>query len=262
MFLVQVAFLILAGLALAQGPPDAGSGVTLRGVMIPTGYQDGAYSAMIQVAVDGSPLPNATWNLDAALVSKGRERGEFSGRIVAEQPETPVVFEAQVEFRPGAYALTLAVRETTGGQSETRELEGRWPDPATESTISPIVLLQPAQGAFARGESARKQGALARLYDDPVQSELPTAVISVVCRGAKVRDSVSVERKFEGASVVEFETIELRPGEDQCAQVRDIIPPGTMGQGHFRYGVRLLANGNEIAASVREFSTARSGPGS
>ena len=235
----------------------------LRGVVIPTGFRGGKYSAMIQVAVDGSPLPNAAWGFDASFTSGDRAPKKFSGRIVAEQPGAPVVFEAQVEFEPGSYVLTLAAQETTAGQSETRRLEGRWPDPGAESgTISPIVVLQPAQGVFKRGENTRKQGALAQLYDVPVRIQLPTALVSVVCRGEKISESVRVERKLEGASVVDFEPIDLLPGQDQCAQVRDMIPPGTMGAGHFRYGVRLLTDSGEIAATVREFTSAGAAAGS
>ena len=176
---------------------DSGSGVLVRGVVIPTGFQDRKYSAMIQIAVDGSPLPGATWDLAASFGSKDRAPEDFSGRVVAEEPDTPVVFEVQVEFEPGVYALTLEARETTAGQSGTRKVADRWPDPNTEpATVSPVVLLQPAQGTFMRGENARGQGALALGDDDPVRTQLPTAIVSVVCRGRGVRDLVRVERKL------------------------------------------------------------------
>lgn len=244
-----------------------GSDVALRGVLIPTGFQGGKYFAMIQVSVDGSPLPDTTWQLGASFVSDDRAPDVFSGRVPAGEPGTPVVFEAQVEFEPGSHALTIEARETSGGQSGTRKLQGRWPDPNAEpATVSPVVLLQPAQGAFLRGESARGQGALALQDDDPVRNQLPTAVVSVVCRAANWPDAVRVERKLEGSSSVEFETIVLQPGHDQCAQVRDLIPPGTLGSGHFQYVVRVMADIREITRGVREFAavadTRGSGPGS
>ena len=186
---------------------------------------------------------------------------------MAEEPDAPVVFEVQVEFEPGLYALTLEARETTAGQSGTGKVADHWPDPNTErATISPFVLLQPAQGTFMRGENARGQGALALGDDDPVRIQLPTAVVSVVCRGRGVRDLVRIERKLEGASSVDFETIELLPGQDRCAQVRDLIPSGVLGAGGFKYRMHLMTDAGELASGVREFSAVggvqRSRPGS
>ena len=75
-------------------------------------------------------------------------------------------------------------------------------------------------------------------------------------------DLVRVERKLVGAEQVAFETIRLMPGEDQCAQVRDMIAPGTLGQGHFSYEVHLMTDGGEIASAVRQFEAVRGTQGS
>ncbi len=228
--------------------------VAVRGVVIPTGFQGGRYSAMIQIAVDGSPLPDAAWDLEGSFVSQDQTQEEFSGRVVAGEPGTPVVLEVQVEFKPGPYALTLAARETTAGQSGTGKIEGTWPDPHTESgTVSPVVLLQPAAGAFVRGENTRGQGAIARTTEEPIRTQLPTALVSVVCRGAESPDLMRVERRLGSAAPVNFDTIHLIPGQDQCAQVRDMIPPGTLREGHFRYEVHLVTKNGEVASGFREF---------
>ena len=47
----------------------AESDLAVRGVVIPTGFQGGRYSAMIQIAVHGSPLPDAAWDLEGSFVS-------------------------------------------------------------------------------------------------------------------------------------------------------------------------------------------------
>jgi hypothetical protein len=256
--------------AVAQDPSladaDPESGLALRGAVIPTGFQGRKYSAMIQIALDGSPLPNATWDLGASFIPEDRQPEHFTGRVQVEEPGVPVVFEVQVEFEPGPYALTLAAHETTAGQRGTRKLEGLWPDPDEKlATVSPVVLLQPAQGAFVRGGNARGQGALALGDDDPVKTALPTAVVSVVCRGAALADPIRVRRSLRGKSSRDFETLRLPPGEDRCAQVRDIIPAGTLIEGYFRYEMQLLNESGEIASVVREFAAGRapgSGPGS
>jgi len=117
-----------------------------------------------------------------------------------------------------------------------------------------------------RGDQTRGQGALALGDDDPVRRELPTALVSVVCRAANWPEPVRVERELEGASWLDFETIELQPGEGQCAQVRDLIPPGTIGNGIFTYEVHLMTEKSEITQRERKFAavggarTSRPGP--
>jgi len=239
----------------AQEPADAESEVALRGVVIPTGFQARKYLAMIQVAVDGSPLPDATWDLGVSFLPDEGTKKSYSGHVRAGEPGRPVVFETLIEFEPGHYALELDARETSAGQNQTRTLDDRWPDPSTsQATISPIVLLQPVQGSFLRDDSVRAQGALALGSDEPAKNGLPTALVSVVCRGAKAHGSMRVERKLEGASSVEFETIELLAGNEPCAQVRDILRPGTLGSGYFRYHMRVLGDDGEIATKAHEFT--------
>ena len=278
--------LLLTHSAIAQdaSPPTARSGeagasdVALRAVIIPTGFQEKKYSAMIQIAVDGSPLPGATWDLGASFVSNGRAAEDFSGRVVAGEPGERVVLEFLVEFMPGPYALTLTAHETTAGQSATQKLNGGWPDPDEQGgAVSPVVLLQPAQGAFLRGESARGQGALALGEKDLLRTQLPTAIVSVVCRGAKVTKPVRVERKLEATlmettripgnsdgrgwrPVSEFKTHLLSPGEEQCAQIRDMITPGTLQAGRFRYGVRLVTDSGRIGSGVLWFDAVDGAP--
>jgi hypothetical protein len=253
---VPVVCLLGPGQVLGQG-----GDVTVRGVMIPTGFQDGQYSVMIQGATEGSPLPDATWDIEAALDAPGRSPEKLSSQVQAPDPDVPVVLELPLVVRPGEYGLTLVAREKTAGQSGTVQIRERWPDPVkSAATVTPVVLLQPARGAFVRGESARTQGALAVVDDTPVQTGLPTALVSVVCRGPGVTDRVRVERTLEGAVRLDLEPILLEPGEDPCAQVRDLIQPGTLGPGHFRYEVRVVRGDIRIGGGLREFEAVAGGP--
>jgi hypothetical protein len=261
--LLNLFCVFLACSATAQEPSPAGSeqsgesDLAIRGVMIPTGFEGRDYSAMIQVAVDGSPLPDATWELEASLTSPYRQQEDFSGRVLAREPGTPVVLEVPVKLRPGPYTLTFTARETTAGQSGTLRFEGQWPDPyKLPATVSSIALLQPARGPFLRSNQLRPQGALAIGDDDPIWTHLPVAIVSVVCRGETLTDPLRVEREIEGVASANFEPIQLPPGQDRCAQVRDLIEPGTLREGHFKYEVHLITANGEIASAVREFSTA------
>jgi hypothetical protein len=256
-----LAGLILLGLFAT--PPTAGQegDLEIRSVMIPTGFQDGRYSIMIQVAMDGSPLPDATWEVDAALASAGRPDQTFHGDMRVEEPEVPVVFEIPVQVQPGGYELTLSVQERTAGQHGSAQTGGRWLDPAQSTAlVSPIVLLQPARAAFARGESTRVQGALAVAEDAAVRTQLPTALVCVVCRELRISDPVRVERSLLGTTRTVLETIRLQPGEEPCAQVRDLIEPGTLGAGFFRYEVRVIRGETVIGSGTREFETVADGP--
>ena len=150
---------VLAGHFAAAQQPAAGSAVALRVAVIPTGFEGAKYSALIQIAVDGSPLPNATWDLDASFVSGTQAPEVFSGRVVAGEPGTPVVYEVEVEFEPGSFALALGARETTAGQSGTSTLNGRWPDPRYEpATVSPIWWCWMALSLASTNTTAMKAG--------------------------------------------------------------------------------------------------------
>jgi hypothetical protein len=161
-----------------------------------------------------------------------------------------------VEFRPGPYELELVARETTAGQSGLQRLQGGWPDPDQEpATISPIVLLQPTRGAFVRGNTTRRQGALVREQREKIPTEYPIAFVSVVCRGAELKDTLRVERALEGFYRIKFERVDLAPGRERCAQIRDLIEPGRLLRGYFKYEIRLTTDGGEIVSRVREFDT-------
>jgi hypothetical protein len=210
---------------------------------------------MIQVVMDGSPLPDATWDLAVAFGLDGSAptRHCHSGRVKAGAPGTPVVLEVPIEFAPGHHVLSLEARETSAGQTEARTIDGTWPDPRdAAATISPIVLLQPGQGTFVRGDSVRAQGALAIGEQGRVAIQLPTAVVSVVCRGAQVHGELRVERDLEGVAAVQFDPVTLS-STDTCAQLRDVVRPGTLGAGTFRYEMRVVTGTTELARKTRTF---------
>jgi hypothetical protein len=58
---------------------------------------------------------------------------------------------------------------------------------------------------------------------------------------------------------MDFEPIRLDTGEGRCAQVRDLIPPGSLTPGWFRYEVRVLTRGSELVTVEREFSAVEHG---
>jgi hypothetical protein len=239
-----------------SSPGAATPGVPVRAIVIPTGFQKGEYSALVQIAVDGSPLAGATWNLEASFVLRGNNRKGFSGRVEAGEPGTPAVLEAEMTFEPGPYELALSAEETTAGQTGSGRFHGSWPDPDKRlATVSEVAVLQPIQAAFVRDGISRAMGALGRREEDSIQTELAVALVCLVCRGTAQKSELRIERRLRGKTSLDFNPIRLGPEEGRCAQVRDLIPPGTMTAGWIRYEVRVLTGDTELVTVAREFST-------
>ena len=235
--------------------PDAvNSDWPLRGVIVPTGYKDGRFHSLVQVSVPGFPLANAEWDLGLSLVSRGRVREDVSSRIKVETPSTPVVLEAEVSFKPGPYEIIMVAREINSGQLATTSIQGDWPDPDQQpASVGPIAILQPSPGAFLRDGELRTRGALGRDDRQPARTDLPTVLITLVCRGRGGKSEVGVERQLVGESPTDFPRIELELGEDRCAQIRDAIPAGMMTPGGFTYEVTVKGRDEELASASAEF---------
>jgi hypothetical protein len=228
--------------------------IAVRGAVIPTGFTDGKYTVLVQIAAAGAPLGGAAWRLAAEHVSVGRKKGTLEGKVEVAEANTPAVVEVETTLSPGVHQLSFDGEDSAGGQRGTWKLELSLPDPAERlATISPIAIVQPVAAMFARGGQVRPRGALARVAGETVRAELPAALVSVVCRGPSLGGSLDVERALAGNAQVRFETVVLPADGEACAQVRDLIPPGAMSDGHFRYEVRILASGRQVAAEAREF---------
>lgn len=255
-------------LAAFSAPEGAGVASPLRASVIPTGFSDGAFSGLIQVAVPGSRQPGASWEMGASLLSRGKVRQDASGLIRLRSAGAPLVLESVANFRPGPYEIVAVARETATDQILSRQIEGSWPDPQdSPALIGPLSLLYPVGGAFLREGAARSSGFLA-LGDEPLKAGSPAALVGVACRRPDVKGTVRLERQLVGETTVPFEAVDLEAGADLCAVFRDVIPAGTLGPGGFRYEVRIVREGEELARASREFSaveprdTAGSSPGS
>jgi hypothetical protein len=54
--------------------------------------------------------------------------------------------------------------------------------------------------------------------------------------------------------VVELPPLSLNVTSDRCAQVRDLIPSGTLGPGSYRYGISHAADGTLEELAYVKFS--------
>jgi VWFA-related protein len=240
-------------MAAFAAPGSVRTDAEIRGAIVPTGFDKGRYTALVQVRVPGSPLSKARWDLGASLLSRGELRSDASGRISVEQPFVPIVFETEMSFKPGPYELILVGHEFVGDQLGTDRVEGDWPLREEGAAIGPIAVIQPEAGVFVRDGESRSRGALARARDEMLHTDLPTALVGLVCRGSSKKKSLVVERTLIGESETRFPEMEIAFGEERCAQIRDLIPASTMTPGSFTYRVRLLDGDEEIAQAERVF---------
>lgn len=241
-------------LAAFAAPEAVTSDLPVLGAIVPTGYADGKFTALVQLAVPGSPLAGTTWDLGLSLVSRGRVREDASGRVSVSGAGVPVIFETQMSFAPGPFELISVVHEVSADAVSTGRLEGVWPDPDDESvTVGPIAVVQPAEGVFLRDTERRLSGSRAVGPREAARVDLPTALIGIVCRGPG-KHQVRLQRVLAGESSAEFPEQEIDLGRDRCAIFADRIPAGTMTAGGFRYEVRVVEHDVELTSAVREFA--------
>lgn len=256
--------LLTARLLAAFAAPDTlKTEGAMDGIIIPIGFDDGKYSALVQLAIPGSPLSATAWDLGLSLVSRGKVREDASGHVAVNGPGVAVVFETEMTFAPGPYEIVSVAHETTSNEIVTGKLEGNWPDPnETAAMVGPIAVIQPTAGAFLRGTEMRRSGSLGLGETKVLRTDRPTALIGIVCRAKSRKGATRIERRLVGAlnSSADFEPMEVELDKDRCVQIRDVIPAGVMTGGGFRYEVRVLAEEGELASAVRSFDATGPGP--
>lgn len=246
-------------LAAFTGLTSDDAALPLEGVVIPTGFEDGKYSALVQISAPSMPLPSSRWEIGASFVARGRVREDFAGQIDVDKPYVPVIFETEVKFSPGPFELVLVAHEKTTDQIARATLEGDWPDPdGSPVTLAPMAVVQPAEGAFLRAGELRRNGSLGVPSESHVVPDKPAAVIGLVCRDKTKksrRAGLVVERKLVGESSAPFADLTLSDPDARCVQLRDIIRAGTMTEGNFSYEVRVTNDDQEeVANATFDFS--------
>ncbi len=239
----------------------AENGGDLRAQLIPTGFDDGRWRALLQISVPGTPLPEPVWDLGASVIQNDAVRDEVSGRLSASRPDVALVLEHELRLRPGRGEVVAVAHETTTGHVLSEHLSFDWPEPDLRRAVGgPISLLQPAPGAFLRGDRSRSSGSLAQSEADALDSSQPAALMSLVCRGSRQAGRVSVERLLAGDVVVDFPPLAFDLGADLCAQVRDVIPAESLPPGSYSYEIRVLQDGSVVHRRAREFRVAAAQP--
>jgi hypothetical protein len=243
---------LLAAFAGQSAGADAAE--PLRGVVVPTGFADGRYTALVQVAIPASPFPGVTWQVGMSIVAGTRVADDDSMSLTVQQPGVPLVVEREVEFRPGPYEIVFVAMEDRTGRVHSGRVEGEWQSPSAESVIvGPFAAMQPADAAFVRDGRVSASGALGSGAEQTVRVDRPTAVVGLVCRGSSRTRTLTVERSLVGTTSVPFEPLDVELEDDRCVQVRDVIPAGTMSSGAFSYDVSASNGGRELGTGSFPF---------
>jgi hypothetical protein len=242
-------------LAAFTGITSDAEDLKLEGIVIPTGYDKGKYTALVQIRAPSMPLAKTIWEIGASLVSRGKVRQDISGRIEVDRPSVPVIFEAEMSFGPGPYQLVMVAHEQITDRIARAEIEADWPDPdAHEVTLSPLTLLQPSAGAFLRNGELRRSGSLGRTTTEHIEPGLPATVIGLVCRDKSKKTKKArlvIERRLIGETEASFTDLELSDSGIRCVLLGDSIRAGTMTEGRFTYELRV------VDKSKRELTTAK-----
>lgn len=229
----------------------------LAASMIPTGFDDGRYRALLQVSVPGTSLPSAAWDLGASLVYRDQVFDEISGRLSVSQPGVSVVLEHELTLRPGLNEVVAVAHEVATDFVLSEHLRIDWPAPDLERAVgAPIALIQPTPGAFLRGNRTRSSGSLARSAAEPIDGSRPTVLMSLVCRNHEQKGTLSIGRILSGSAAVSFPPLEFDLGEDLCAQVRDLIPGETLAPGAYSYEVLVSQDGTALHRASLDFRVA------
>jgi VWFA-related protein len=237
------------------GGSESDTDFGLRAYVVPTGYDRGRYAALLQVRAPGTGIPSASWQLGASLVGNEKVLDEVSATLGVDRAGVPVVLEREIAFRPGPHEIVAVAHESTLDFVLSEHVQLLWPDPDRRPvTCGPVALLQPSVGAFVRAGTTRSAGSLARADDEPVQTDLPTALMGLVCRSRRDPGPLRVERVLIGEAAVEFPSLEFELAGERCAQIRDLIPADSLGPGLYRYVLRALSGGKVLDEIARDFT--------
>jgi VWFA-related protein len=238
--------------AFASPATSAAASAGVQVGLIPIAYKEGNFRARVQVVMSGTSVAATTWDIGASLVSKGIVRQDGSGRIQVSLPNTPVIYEKDMDFAPGEYDLVAVAHEVQTDTLASKEVHGSWPKLDAElACLGPISVTQPSAGGFLRNGESRTQGAVIVSENESLRQDTPVAVITLVCRAKDQKRPLRVVRTLYGEQETPVGTTQLDLSSERCGQVVDLIPPHSLGAGRYRFVITVSSDGNELARGER-----------
>ena len=223
--------------------------------VIPLGREDGKFQTLVQVVAPPRAGRTPRWDLGALAFDRDVAVEEESGSVTARPPGIPAVLEATMPIaaaRPALVGIGLDTetdevgRHAPAGRMAGSALRTRGAEPAGAGPARPRRLR-------ARGKM-RTSGTLTVQPDRGPDPERPLGFSAWPVAGDGSKGQLVVERMLSGEKDYTFEPIVLDVPPDGCAQFRDTVPAGTLGDGGYRYQARIVAEGEELARQTVAFS--------
>jgi hypothetical protein len=236
--------LLAAFLATGSG----GDTSPIHGGVVPLDVKNGALRLLVQTSLPATnDAQRATWDLGMSIVSGAIVTREASGRVTVEHPGVAIALESDMEVESGDFEIAAAAVEDLSGRIAGGRIKGTWAGKVGASGIVGIAVLQHTSGAFLRDGKIRDNGSLVIAEDQAVRADLPTAFVTLICRTSRKQQAARVHSELKGDATITFPPTEIALKESACAQIRDVVPAGSLPEGSFTYTVRV--DGAETAAS-------------
>ena len=224
---------------------------SLRALLIPRSSDGKTWKASLQIRLQPTGLPDNSTELGASIVRGEKVTEHFAASIATKSGLRDTVLEKSLDVAPGTFSIVAVARDAKRGDIGSNRLETSWPNPAKgAASIAPVAVLQAGLAAMSRDGQASSTGPLARDTDEALDASIGMSLTTVVCRGTKTRNPVTIERWFGGGTNDDFAPMTIAPTGSPCVQTLDVIPAGRFRPGVLDY--RIVARiGEEIVAQER-----------
>jgi len=231
-----------------SGSFDDGS---LRALLIPRGGDGRTWNVAVQLRLRPTGLPDNSAELGASIVRHDTVTDHFASSIATKSGARAIVLEKSFDFAPGEFSVVAVARDAKRGDIGSTRLDADWPSPAkTVTAIAPIAVLQTGSAAMSKDGAISSSGFLARDADEMLDPSASVTLETVVCRGAKTKAPIVVERWIEDGLPNEFAPMTIAETDDPCVQIVDVVPAGRLRPGVVDYRVTARI-GDEIVTQER-----------
>jgi VWFA-related protein len=233
-------------IAAFASPNTVGSDLQLETAVIPLGFDEEQYRALVQVIARAPHLlEESEWDLGASLVSGGLVRADASGHLTVADRGVDAVFETEMRFRPGPFEIIAVGHETQSDSIGATSMTGTWPEADGGIVLSDFAIVQSREAAFVRDEETRQRGSVAAT-DSEVLAEAATAFTGLVCLGLGKNRTLQVERKVVGQYSAEFPELDMEFAGQRCSLIRDVVHGGTLHPGRYVYEISVGNGGPKM----------------
>jgi hypothetical protein len=231
--------------------PTSSDDGSLRALLIPRGGDGKTWKAAVQLRLRPTGIPDNSAELGASIVRRDKVTDHFASSIATASGSRAMVLEKGLDIAPGEFSVVAVARDAKRDDIGSSRLDADWPNPGKlAAAIAPVAVLQASPAAMSKDGAVSSSGSLARDADEALDPSASVSLESVVCRGAKAKGPVVVERWLEDGLPNDFEPMTIAQAEGPCVQTLDVVRAGRLKPGVVDYRV-VVRMGEEIVAQER-----------